>query len=141
MLELKNCATKLSSFVNLKNINYFINTLGRNVRKSLQNTFPAVEVNWARDRMYVELNGESSDKVVERLKDVFGIQTISPVIQVEKDLEAAKKGAVEIVRPFAGESNSFKINTRRANRDFEYDTIELNRLLGAAVATDRKSVV
>lgn len=119
-----------------KNINYFINTLGRNVRKSLKNTFPAVEVNWARDRMYVELNGESSDKVVERLKDVFGIQTISPVIQVEKDLEAAKKGAVEIVRPFAGESNSFKINTRRANRDFEYDTIELNRLLGAAVATE-----
>lgn len=118
-----------------KNINYFINTLGRNVRKSLQNTFPAVEVSWARDRMYVELNGESSDKVVERLKDVFGIQTISPVIQVEKDLEAAKKGAVEIVRPFTGESNSFKINTRRANRDFEYDTIELNRLLGAAVAT------
>jgi thiamine biosynthesis protein ThiI len=119
-----------------KNINYFIDTLGRNVKNALEPTFPNVDISWFRDRMYVELNGEDSEQITERLQDIFGIQTISPVIQVDKSLEAAKEGAVEIVRPFVSESNSFKINTKRADHDFEYDTMELNRLLGAAVATE-----
>lgn len=117
-----------------KNIQTFIDLLGRNVKNALEPKFPDLKVTWGRDRMYVDLNGEDSDAVVERLKDIFGIQTISPVIQVEKTLEAAKKGAVEIVRPFVKEGHSFKINTRRADHDFEYDTMDLNRELGSAVA-------
>ncbi len=117
-----------------KNINFFIDTLGRNVKNALAGSFPQVETSWFRDRMYVELNGESADEVIERLKDIFGIQTMSPVLQVEKSLEAAEKGAVEIVRPFVEAGKSFKINTKRADHEFEYDTMDLNRMLGAAVA-------
>jgi len=117
-----------------KNINFFIDTLGRNVKNAIEPMFPNVDINWARDRMYVELNGEAADDVVERLQDIFGIQTISPVIEVEKSLEAAKTAAVDIVRPLVEKSNSFKINTKRADHDFEYDTMELNRILGAEVA-------
>ena len=97
-----------------KNINLFIDRLGRNVKNALEDSYPNVEISWFRDRMYVELNGEPADEVVKRLQDIFGIQTISPVLQVEKTLEAAKKGAVEIVRPFVEEAKSFKINTKRA---------------------------
>ena len=119
-----------------KNIRFFIDKLGNNVKKSLGRSYPKAEVSWNRDRMYVELNGENSDGVVERLKDIFGIQTISPVLQVEKTLEEAKRGAIEIVRPFIGEATSFKINTRRADREFEYDTMDMNRELGAAIETE-----
>jgi thiamine biosynthesis protein ThiI len=119
-----------------KNINFFIDTLGRNVKNALEPAFPNVDVNWNRSRMYVELNGEDSDQVVERLKDIFGIQNISPVIQVEKTLEAAEEAAVAIVRPFVAAGVSFKINTRRADHDFEYDSMDMNRELGAAVATE-----
>lgn len=119
-----------------KNINFFIDALGRNVKKALANAYPNAKVSWFRDRMYVELNGEPSEEVIDRLKDIFGIQTISPVIQVDKTLEAAKQGAIEITRPHVAEGKSFKINTRRADHDFEYDTLELNRELGAAVAVE-----
>ncbi len=117
-----------------KNINFFIDKLGSNVKNALSGSFPQVEVSWFRDRMYVELNGKPADDVITRLQDIFGIQTISPVIEVEKTLEAAEAGAVEIVRPFIGEAKSFKINTRRADHDFEYDTMAMNRALGSAVA-------
>ncbi len=117
-----------------KNINFFIDTLGRNVKNALAGSFPQAETSWFRDRMYVELNGESADDVIERLKDIFGIQTMSPVLQVEKSLAAAEKGAIEIVRPFVEAGKSFKINTKRADHEFEYDTMDLNRMLGAAVA-------
>ena len=119
-----------------KNIQFFIDRLGRNVKNALEPKFPKVGISWFRDRMYIELNGEDSEEVVERLKDIFGIQTISPVIQVEKSLEAAKAGAIAAVRPHIGEGVSFKINTRRADHDFEYDTMDLNRELGAAVAVE-----
>ena len=66
-----------------KNIQFFIDRLGRNVKNAIEPKFPKVAISWFRDRMYIELNGEDSDGVVERLKDIFGIQTISPVIQVE----------------------------------------------------------
>jgi len=117
-----------------KNINSFIDRLGHNVKSALEPMFPNVDISWARDRMYVELNGEPSADVVERLQDIFGIQTISPVIEVEKSLDAAKEAAVDIVRPLVEESDSFKINTKRADHDFEYDTMELNRILGSEVA-------
>ena len=119
-----------------KNIQFFIDRLGRNVKNAIEPKFPKVAISWFRDRMYIELNGEDSDGVVERLKDIFGIQTISPVIQVEKSLEAAKAGAIAAVRPHIGEGVSFKIQTRRADHDFEYDTMDLNRELGAAVAVE-----
>lgn len=119
-----------------KNINFFIDMLGRNVKNALEPTFPKVGVSWNRSRMYVELNGEDSDAVVARLIQVFGIQTVSPVLQVEKTLEAAKEAAIEIVRPLVEDGKSFKINTRRADHDFEYDTMDLNRELGAAVAIE-----
>ncbi len=119
-----------------KNIHFFIDKLGSNVTKTLNRSFPKAEVTWNRDRMYVELNGEDAKAVIRRLKNIFGIQTMSPVLQVEKTLEEAKKGAIEIVRAFVDEGVSFKINTRRADRDFAYDTMDMNRELGAAVATE-----
>src|SRR5699024_10935779 len=95
---------------------------------------------WFRVRMYVELNGVPADEVVKRLQDIFGIQTISPVLQVVKELEDANKGAVEIVRPFVVDVKSFKINTKTADHAFEYDTIELNRSLCSAMSTSFPSL-
>lgn len=115
-----------------KNKKYFINRLGQNVRNALVE-FDQLEVKWARDRMHVELNGDNSDEVIKRLKQVFGIQTMSPVLKVEKTLEAAKEAVVEMVKSQYIEGASFKINTRRADHDFEYDTNDLNQLLGSAV--------
>lgn len=115
-----------------KNKKYFINRLGQNVRNALAE-FNQLEVKWQRDRMHVELNGDDSEAVIERLKQVFGIQTMSPVLKVEKSLDAAKKAVVEMVKSQYKEGVSFKINTRRADHEWEYDTNDLNQLLGSAV--------
>lgn len=115
-----------------KNKKYFINRLGDNVKDAL-NGFDKVKVKWQRDRMHVELNEENSEKVIRRLQDVFGIQTMSPVLKVEKSLEAAKKAVVQLVTSQYEQGATFKINTRRADHNWLYDTMELNRELGTAV--------
>lgn len=115
-----------------KNKKYFINRLGENVKEAL-NEFENVKVKWQRDRMHVELNGENGEEIITRLKDVFGIQTMSPVLKVEKSLEKVKKAVVQMVRGQYKKGASFKINTRRADHNWLYDTMELNKELGSAV--------
>ncbi|GAA0371242.1 tRNA 4-thiouridine(8) synthase ThiI [Alkalibacterium iburiense] len=116
-----------------KNKKYFIKKLLNNVKNKLK-PFKQLEVKSNRDRMYITLNGEEADLVMEELKDVFGIQSFSPVVKVEKSLEEAKKAVVSLIGRHYEKGMSFKINTRRSDHEFEYDTNDLNRLLGKTVA-------
>ena len=68
-----------------KNRKDFINRLAGNVQKVLRD-FPDLAIKTHHDRMHIILNGTPFEKVDERLKLVFGIQTYSPVIRTEKTL-------------------------------------------------------
>ncbi|KRM19104.1 putative thiamine biosynthesis protein thii [Ligilactobacillus hayakitensis DSM 18933 = JCM 14209] len=115
-----------------KNKRNFIDRLGFNVRASLA-SFKNLDIKARRDRMHIQLNGESSDDVVARLSQVFGIQNFSPSIRVEKDIEKVKATAIEMLKEKYFDGMTFKINTRRSDHNFEYDTNELNNLLGGAI--------
>lgn len=115
-----------------KNKRNFIDRLGFNVRASLA-SFKNLDIKARRDRMHIQLNGESSDAVVARLSQVFGIQNFSPSIRVEKDIEKVKATAIEMLKEKYFDGMTFKINTRRSDHNFEYDTNELNNLLGGAI--------
>jgi len=115
-----------------KNKKQFINQLKRNVKQSLSD-FPTLKVTANHDRMHINLNEEKGDQVITRVKDVFGIQNMSPVIRIEKDIEIAKKSIADLVEQKMFDGASFKINTRRSDHAFEYDTFEMNRILGDAV--------
>ncbi|WP_028274669.1 tRNA uracil 4-sulfurtransferase ThiI [Atopococcus tabaci] len=116
-----------------KNKKYFIKKLSTNIRQALKD-FPEVQVVGNRDRLHIKLNGEDGEAIIERLRPMFGIQTFSPVVKVEKSLEAACEAAVELVKKQYKEGMSFKINTRRADHEFEFDTNEINQKMGSAVA-------
>lgn len=118
-----------------KNINDFIQRLAENIQSVLAD-FQGVKVEWHRDRTYVHLNGASVNEVIGRLQSVFGIQTLSPVVAVDKELtEDLKQVATDLVRPLVATGKSFKINTKRADHDYQYNTMEMNRLLGDVIST------
>lgn len=123
-----------------KNINDFIQRLAQNIQDNLTE-FPETKVRWQRARTYIDLNGADAESVMTKLQDVFGIQSMSPVIQVDKKLDAIEKAAVKLAEKLQAPGKSFKINTRRADHDFAYDTIELNRKVGAAVAQSYPELV
>lgn len=115
-----------------KNKKYFITKLAQNVRAACHD-LPLVSVQANHDRMHVYLNGADSEKVMVRLKPIFGIQTFSPVIKIEQNIEEAQKIAVQLVEKMYFEGATFKINTKRSDHSFAYDTNETNRMLGEAV--------
>lgn len=107
----------------------FIDRLGANVRKALH-SFGQVKVHAQRDRLHVDLNGADYNQVMDRLKDVFGIQNFSPSVRVDKTFEATAKAAEQMIREQVKKPIKFKINTRRSDHEFPIDTFEMNRKLG-----------
>lgn len=112
-----------------KNRKDFINRLASNVEKVLHD-FPNLKISTRHDRMHIILNGTPFEEVDERLKVVFGIQTYSPVIKTQKNLEDIEKTALELMQSTYKDGMTFKVNTRRSDHKFEYDTNQLNSMVG-----------
>ncbi|VDG19177.1 tRNA uracil 4-sulfurtransferase ThiI [Lactiplantibacillus mudanjiangensis] len=115
-----------------KNRRNFIDSLGRNVRKALHD-FPTLKVHADRDRMHISLNDEPATDVIERLKLVFGIQNFSPSIRVAQDMDEVYATAIEMMKAQFKPGMTFKVNTRRSDHHFEYDTNEINDMLGGKI--------
>lgn len=115
-----------------KNRQSFIDRLAHNTRQTLRD-FSQLEIKAHRDRMHIKLNGTDSKAVTARLDRIFGIQNYSPTVRVEKELAAAKKAAIELVKERFKPGMTFKVNTRRADHKFKYDTNQMNDLLGGAI--------
>jgi tRNA uracil 4-sulfurtransferase len=118
-----------------------ISTKGRNRSKfveKLRNSiiaalglYPKVKIESGRDRMYILLNGENGAEILKLLTNIFGIQSFSPAIKVDKDVEKIKKAAYELVAKIHKEGQTFKITGKRADKSFELDTDEINHTFGA----------
>jgi thiamine biosynthesis protein ThiI len=115
-----------------KNRKTFIMQLAQNTRRALSE-FPAVRIHADRDRMHLILNGEDSQLIIPKLEKIFGIQNFSPSVQVEKNVEVLKQSVQEIMKEIYTGKETFKINAKRSDHQFELDSNELNQVLGNAV--------
>ena len=115
-----------------KNRMRFINKLRNNISDVLS-IYPQVKVTADRDRAHVYINGADYTAVAESLKQVFGIQSFSPVYKVEKSVVRLKAAVQEIMQDIYKEGMTFKISSKRSDHNFELDSRELNQTLGGAV--------
>ena len=115
-----------------RNKKMFTQKLASNIKKSLVD-FPQVKVIPDYDFMYLDLHEAPEEAVIEKVKPIFGIQSISPVYIVEKDMEVAKKVVLDLLSQEDLEGKTFKIMTRRSDHTFEMDTNQINLFLGDAV--------
>ncbi|MGG0888752.1 tRNA uracil 4-sulfurtransferase ThiI [Cytobacillus horneckiae] len=122
-----------------RNRKQFVDKLRRSIKRVLHD-FPDVKIEAQRDRMFILLNGEKSEEIIERLKDIFGIQSFSPAMKVEKDLHAMKAAALSLFKNVYSEGKSFKITAKRADKEFELDTNEINQEFGGHILKNMPNV-
>ena len=115
-----------------RNKKMFTQKLASNIKKALVD-FPQVKVIPDYDFMYLDLHEAPEEAVIEKVKPIFGIQSISPVYIVEKDIEVAKKVVLDLLSQEDLEGKTFKIMTKRSDHTFEMDTNQINLFLGDAV--------
>ncbi|MBD8005220.1 tRNA uracil 4-sulfurtransferase ThiI [Bacillus norwichensis] len=115
-----------------RNRKFFVRKLKSNIRVLLRD-FPQTKIETLHDRMYVLLNEEPYNQVKEKLAKVFGIQSFSPAIRTEKDLDLIKEAVLHVVKKSHIPGQTFKISARRSDKSFEYDTQQLNYELGSHI--------
>ncbi len=99
-----------------KNKNIFIHKLQKNIENALRDLPPRKVVStWGRIMVPLQDDMES---VIERLQKVFGIYSMSPVLQVEKSLTGLQQGALTILKEVLPHGGTFKVETRRADKNF-----------------------
>ena len=115
-----------------RNKKMFTQKLASNIKKALVD-FPQVKVIPDYDFMYLDLHEAPEEAVIEKVKPIFGIQSISPVYIIEKDVEVAKRVVLDLLSQEDLEGKTFKIMTKRSDHTFEMDTNQINLFLGDAV--------
>lgn len=114
-----------------RNRGEFEQQLHRNLKSSVKDF--SGEVERLHGRFMVSGPQANLEPMLDRLSKVFGVVSISPVVEAELELTAIKKAIIDTVYDTEKHECSFKIAARRANKDFPYESPELNRLLGEHV--------
>jgi thiamine biosynthesis protein ThiI len=115
-----------------KNRGYFVKRLRRNIRDCLKRNDITGEVRSVGQRVYVQV--EDMERAVGKLRDVFGVVSLSPAQEVAADIEAITAEALKVAqRAGLDERRSFRMQSRRADKAFPLTSPEINRLVGAQV--------
>lgn len=109
-----------------KNKNIFISKLVHNMRAALRGLEGwSVRSTWG--RLWVEVDAAQTELAIERLKKVFGIYSLSPVLQVDAEVDAMTHAALDVLFKALPQGGSFKIETRRADKSYPLTSPEISR--------------
>jgi len=118
-----------------KNRGYFENKLNQSLKRVIDND----DINIYRDRgkvfIDVDNNDDKINKLIKKIRKVFGIVVVSPCVKVESEEETIKRKVVEYVKYKRKSKNisTFKIHAKRADKTFPVKSMDFNRILGAEV--------
>ena len=119
-----------------KNRYMFEDALVKQIRFALKSVDGQFEVTKESGRIYANALSEFDfDETVEALKRVFGISGICPMVQVEDEgFEELKKQVIRYVdQVYPDKHFTFKVNARRANKQYPMKSDEINRDLGEVI--------
>ena len=108
------------------NRNFFINTLYRNIKLKLDSY--EVVIHKDRARMYIEFLEKDLDAIKGVIDKIFGIHSYHIATIVESDDSSIQKCLLDIISK--EKFSSFKIETKRSNKNFPIHSQDYNRVLG-----------
>jgi tRNA uracil 4-sulfurtransferase len=113
-----------------RNRNKFVDKLKRSINRVIRN-FPTASIEADRERMYIILGEEKVEDIVHALKNIFGIQSFSPAVKVEKNVETMKEISLSLVQKLYQPGMTFKVSAKRIDKGFELGTDQMNHEFGA----------
>lgn len=119
-----------------KNRYLFEDALVRQIRFALKGIDGKFEVTKENGRIYAAASEDFDyDEAVEALKRVFGIIGICPVVQIEDNGfdDLAENVVKYIDMAYTDKNITFKVNARRARKNYPMDSMEINMELGGRI--------
>lgn len=119
-----------------KNRYVFEDALVTRMKQVLYHVDGTFQITKEQGRIYVEAEGDFDyEETVSALQRVFGIVGICPVVIVEnRGFEALAQDVLDYMGRMYGEAaKTFKVHTRRANKNFPMESMEVNAELGGRI--------
>lgn len=121
-----------------KNRHLFEEALVNQMKLALKRCEGSFAVSRASGRVFVDaLEEYDYDEVVDALRHVFGITGICPM-EVHEILpieELSKAVTAFVGAEYPDRNHTFKVHTRRLNKNYPMDSMQVNEELGAAILT------
>ena len=123
--------------VALKGMNkpYFERMLAERIRKLLKK-FDGVSVYRHEGLIFVRADGQlDQQQIIKEISKVFGVASISPAAECESTMEAIGEAAVQYMLQAIQDRGvkTFKVEAKRADKNFPVKSPEIGRRIGAAV--------
>ncbi|MGF0096508.1 tRNA 4-thiouridine(8) synthase ThiI [Peptoniphilus sp. AGMB00490] len=118
-----------------KNRYKFVNKLISTIKRNLRNIDHG-KIYQNMGKVYVELVADNEDKMINRLKHVFGIVYIAPCYVVETNWDKIEEGVITIVDEALKKNpnyKTFKVKTNRGDKSFPLNSMEISAKIGGIV--------
>ncbi len=128
------------------NINFFINTLKNNIDYTLNNhgyediyhslDDKKAEIKYDKGRMFIFASDDDIDDIVKKVQKTFGIHEINIGYELDNNsLDVIKSSLIELLK--AKEINTFKVVTKRSDKNYPIKSMEVSRILGGLVLKNK----
>lgn len=95
--------------------------------------FQGIQIHRANGRIQIELSSQDHTEMIERIKNVFGVVSISPALRVEKGYDQLAEGILRLIewKLDTQQVKTFKMNVRRQDKSFPMKSVDMAKDLGA----------
>lgn len=97
--------------------------------------FKNLKVKKGDGRIYIYLNGEDYNQVINKAKNVFGVVTVSPAMTTEKGYEELKEGIIDLLKTKTSDNSisTFKVTIKRHDKSFPIKSPQMNKEVGGVI--------
>jgi len=122
-------------FLKGKNRDYFYKVLVKNIKNKLHKY--NLEIESSNNRiMITSFNIDDEMYIIEDLKKIFGIHSISPCVKVDSNRESIE----EYINTLKINTSTFRVTVNRADKRFEINSTEYSKLLGGIILKNNHKV-
>lgn len=117
------------------NRNFFIRTLENNIINSIKEYNPKIRKDYF--RMFIIINEEYLNIVIEKLKNIFGIyEIVECYYEKDKSFETICELCTKIIKS----NNSFKVITNRSDKNYPIKSMDLSKQVGGYLLKNIKNL-
>lgn len=118
------------------NINFFIKTLKTNLEETLSNY--KCEISYDKGRMFIE-SDDDLEIIKDKVKNTFGIHEINIAYKLDNtDFDNIATNLLKLIED--KQFDTFKVETKRSNKNYPMDSMEISRKLGGVVLKNKQGV-
>ncbi len=95
------------------------------------------EIKYDKGRMFIYANEDNLDVAIEKIKKTFGIHEINIGYEIDDNsIENIKKSLIELIKD--RDITSFKIVTKRSDKKYPINSMEISRQMGGIVLKNKE---